>query len=138
GLAYLRISSCHEALGDDTRAWSALGDAERFQDSMSREVRELEIPARRAAARLRRGDYEQAKKDLQRVDRAFSAVYPPNDPRNDDQAKILYSIAQFSTESLGPENFLRRLEAFEGLQTYLWRAAELGSSPWSERALRKL
>lgn len=138
GLTYLRISSCYEALGDETRAWSALLDAERFQEFLSREVRELEIPARRAAASLRRGDEAQAKKDLQKVDRSFSAVFRPNDPRKEEQARILYSIAQFSTEALTAENFLRRLEAFEGLQSYLWRAAELRASPWSERALEKL
>lgn len=139
GMASLRMSACYEALGDEPHVMSALTDASSLASSLPVEMRELEIPARRAASWLRRKQYDEAKKELNRVDRALPGLFPPEDQsKRAEEARILYSISQLSLNSLQPENFLSLLDTQERLQNYLWRAMELKVEPWSGLAEKKL
>lgn len=139
GLAYFRMSYCYEALGDETKVFSSLVDAMTFSNALPKEIVEIEIPARRAASWMRRGDVERAKAELVKVDRAFPGIFPPNDPATlKDQARILYSAGELSLEPLKPETFMSLIQTHEELQIYLWRAVLTKIDPDSDRARKKL
>lgn len=139
GLAYFRMSYCYEAVGDETKVFSSLMDAMTFARALPKEISEIEIPARRAASWMRRGNIDNAKAELVKVDRAFSGIFPPNDPATiKDQARILDSAGELSLEPLKNENFLSLIQTHEELQTYLWRAVLTQVEPYAEKARRKL
>ena len=139
GLAYFRMSHCYEALGDETRVSSSLSDVMTFAKALPKEIIEIEIPARRAASWMRRGEIERAKAELTKVDRSFPGIFPPNDPATlNDQARILYSAGELSLETLKDDTFMSLIQTHEELQTYLWRAIQTRADPYAEKARAKL
>ncbi len=139
GLAYFRQSYCYEALGDEVRVASSLADATTFAKALSKEIIEIEIPARKAASWMRRGDVAKAKIELSKVDRAFPGIFPPNDQTSlKDQARILFSAGDLSLEPLKPDTFMSLIQTHEELQNYLWRASQTKVAPYAERARKKL
>ncbi|PWU22380.1 MAG: hypothetical protein C5B49_00750 [Bdellovibrio sp.] len=138
GLALERLAECYETLGDELGMASALNDAEQFSEFLPREVAEIEIPARKAALALRRHHVEEARREIRRVDLAFPSIFPGNDVRPEDQARILYSIGAFPVDELTAEHFFEALSENEELQKYLWRASQLQAAPWSQKAMEKL
>jgi tetratricopeptide (TPR) repeat protein len=138
-LAMYRLSYCYEALGDEVRTQATLMDAEGMALHLPMAVREVEIPARKAASLLRRGDFQAARKLLVKLNESVPAVFNLGEsPNQSEMARVFLQIGSLSLRPLNEENFLLYIDAFENLQTYLWRSWSLNQSPWSERSRDQL
>lgn len=137
--AYVRMSYCHESLGDEARLQAALVDAEKLADALPSEVRNLEIPTRKAASLMRLGRRDEARRLLAKVEKDLPDVRPmsPDDQRL-RHAEILANLGTLDVKSVTPENFLPTLEALQALQPFLWKAVALRAGPWSNYAADQL
>lgn len=134
-LAMYRLSYCYEALGDEIRTQATLMDAEAMGLHLPMAVREVEIPARKAASLLRRGDFQEARKLLIKLNESVPAVFNlAQSPNQNEMSRVFLQIGTLSLRPLNEQNFLSYLDAFESLQSYLWRSWSLNQTPWSERA----
>lgn len=138
-LAMYRLSYCYEALGDEIRTQATLMDAEGMGLHLPMAVREVEIPARKAASLLRRGDFAEARKLLIKLNEAVPAVFNlAQSPNQSEMARVFLQIGTLSLRPISEQNYLLYLDAFENLQIYLWRSWSLNQAPWSERAKEQL
>ncbi len=138
-LAMYRLSYCYEALGDEIRTQATLMDADGMSMHLPVAVREVEIPARKAASLLRRGEFQAAKKLLIKLNESVPAVFNlAQSPNQNEMARVFLQIGTLSLRPISEENFLLYVDAFENLQTYLWRSWSLNQAPWSERAREQI
>lgn len=138
-LAMYRLSYCHEALGDEIRTQATLMDAEGMGLHLPLAIREVEIPARKAASLLRRGKFPEARKILTKMNEAVPAVFNlAQAPNQTEMSRVFLQIGALSLNPLSEDNFLLYLETFESLQIYLWRSWSLQQVPWSERSREQL
>lgn len=138
-LALYRLSYCYESLGDEIRTQATLMDAEGMGLHLPMSVREVEIPARKAASLLRRGEFNEARKLLIKLNESVPAVFNlAQSPNQNEMARVFLQIGTLSLRPLAEQNFLLYLDAFENLQIYLWRSWSLNQAPWSERAKEQL
>lgn len=137
--AYVRMSYCHESLGDEARLQAALADAEKLADALPSDVRYLEIPTRKAASLMRMGRRDEARRLLAKVEKDLPDVRPtsPDDQRL-RHAEILANLGTLDVKSVTPENFLPTLEALQALQPFLWKAITLRAGAWSNHAADQL
>lgn len=138
-MAYLRLSFCYEALGDENRLVAALTDAETLGESLPEDIRTIQLPARRAASLLRRGQGAEARQILKKVEKALPDVnvHSPMELRQ-RHADLLLTMGTQQFQGLNAENYLPTLETFEALQLFLWKAMLLKSPPASDQALAQL
>lgn len=137
--AYVRMSYAYEVLGDETRGLAALADAEGLGEALPEETRRLEIPTRRAAALMRLGRKDEARRLLAKVEKELpdvSAASPEN--RRREHAEILLGLGTLNVGGVTPENFLPTVEAVQALQPFLWRVVRLKVSPASAAASDQL
>lgn len=134
-MAYLRMSYCYEGVGDETRLMAALADAEAFTDHLSMEIRQLEIPTRRAASLMRRGQRNEAQKILRQVESNMPDVGPNSSSElKTKHVRLLISLGNLDLKALTSETILSYIDAVQALQGFLWKAVVLKVSPESEQA----
>lgn len=142
-MAYLRLSYCYEAMGDEARLMAALADAERLADAkagtLSDEARTIEIPARQAASMMRRGQNNEARAILRKIEKSLPDVSPESSSElRDRHAKLLVAMGTLQLQGVNADNYLPTLDTFQALQIFLWKAVLLKSNPSSEMALERL
>jgi len=138
-MAYVRMSYCYEALGDETRLMAALADADSFAEALPEEVRQLEIPTRRAASMMRRGLADEARKILKQVEKNLPDVSERSSLElRSKHARILTALGAQDLRAITPENYIATLETVQALQPFLWKAVTLKATPWSDQAAEKL
>lgn len=139
GLALYRQAYCYEALGDEVRTMTSLQDAEALSAHLPNEVKLIEIPAKKAASLLRKGELKEAQKLLTQVNAAVPGVFLlAENPRNAEMARVFLQIGSLSLEPVNSQNYLVYLESFQSLQIYLWRAFKLNEGQVSQDAERQL
>lgn len=138
-MAYVRMSYCYEALGDETRLTAALMDAEGLGAALPADVRNIEIPTRKAASLVRKGQNDEARKILLQVEKNLPDVSleSPSELR-ERHAKLLLAIGSQDLQAVNVDNFLPTMDSLQALQPFLWRAGILKAQPWSQTAIEKL
>lgn len=139
--ALYRISVCYENLGEDGKAVLALLQLNEQAAFVSRDVAEVELPARIAGCYARLGQMGDAQGYYEKAKKGLSALRRPS--LSGDLKlwlpKTLYSMGKLVPPK-APElgDFKNYLLALEQSQVWLLRAAELGDPVWSDKASQEL
>jgi tetratricopeptide (TPR) repeat protein len=139
-LALYRLSFCYEALGFDSEAVAALQDALKFQSFLDSEVAQAELPARLAAAYARVGNPDQADNYFNRAEAGIAKLKSDSSRRDLPEwlPRTLYFMGTMSLRRVTWDDFESSLRPLRRAQRYLLQAADLGQSPWSDRAAKDL
>lgn len=134
-LSYLRMVSCFEPLGDESRVAAAIADAERLAASLPDEARNLELPAKKAASLARRGLNDEARIILRKVERSLPqmSAESPLEART-RHAKLLLQIGVIESAGLSADQYLARVDVLQSLQPFLWKSALLKVPGISDQA----
>lgn len=138
-MALYRLSFCHEALADDPATVAVLRDLLGRVTQLPDEIGRAELPARIAAAYARVGNFEEAIKyyanaesGIIQLKRRHGSDVPQWLPRT------LYFMGSMSVRRVTWDDFETALRPLGRGQSYLLQSAELGMSPWSDRAAQDL
>ena len=140
-LAHYNLSYVYELRGDIERTISVLIGARRWSDILPPEIREVELPARLAAAYLRLGNRKEATRYFKKADQGIKRLKEKTAGTPRDQvrlAQVYYSAGNLGDIGLTTDNLLPYLIAFERSQEYLLIAAASGDEPWAGKASREL
>lgn len=136
GLSLLRAGVLYEALGEDDKSLAALKDAERRSRFLSVEVAQTELPARLAAAYARERNFTEAERYYRVAESQLARLRAqiPADEQPEWVPRILYAMGHRPIGEVPWDRFESSLVPIERSQIYLLQSAELGISPWAERA----
>lgn len=134
-MALYRLSFAYEALDQDQQVIATLSDLEKRKRNLPEEIANGEMPARMAAAYARVGNfdravyfYRQAETGIARLRQETGGKIPEWLPRT------LFFMGEMSRRAATWDGFELVLRPLGRGQIYLLQAAELGQSPWSDRA----
>jgi tetratricopeptide (TPR) repeat protein len=134
-MALYRLSFCHEALGDDTQVVVSLNDLLQRSNSLPREVATAELPARLAGAYARVGNFDRAQEFYRRAEAGISRLRQEAGGKLPEWLpRTLFLMGETSRRQLSWADFETSIRPLARGQVFLLQAAELGQSPWSDRA----
>jgi tetratricopeptide (TPR) repeat protein len=138
-MALYRLSNVHEALGDDTQVVADLNDLVSRTRFLPQEIAEGEMPARLAAAYARAGNFEKAQSFYQKAEVGLARLRQASgDTVPEWLPRTLFLMGETSHSQLSWADFETFLRPLTRSQIYLLQAAELGESPYSDRAALEL
>lgn len=135
-MALYRLSYVDEALGDDPQVVADLTDLQSRKRDLPQEIAEGEMPARLAAAYARVGNFEKAQQFYQQAEVGIARLR-----KNETPAwlpRTLFLMGETSRSKLSWNDFETFIRPLARSQVYLVQAAELGQSPWSDKAAEEL
>lgn len=140
GLSLLRAGVLYEALGEDDKSLAALKDAERRSRFLPVEVAQTELPARLAAAYARERNFAEAERYYRVAESQLARLRAqiPAGEQPEWVPRILYAMGHRPIGEVPWDRFESSLVPIERSQIYLLQSAELGISPWADRAADEL
>jgi hypothetical protein len=139
-MAFYRMASAYEALGDDIKMVAALLDAKSRAKYLPPEISEAQIPAKLAAAYARQGQYKESVKYLTAADEGLNSLLGVVG-RNVEKswlAQIYFEMGSVSSNQLSIAIFEDFVESQKMVQVYLLKALKLNEKTWSDRSLAHL
>lgn len=139
-LALLKQTSAYEALGEESKVYSSLKDAERFSTLLPTEMALTELPAKLAASLYRQSRYDEAKTYFKKADSGIALLRGSlaDKLKSQQVAKIYYSMGDFSTDQISEESIQTQLETLKALQIYTLKSVEMNDPIWSKKAFEGL
>jgi len=135
-MALYRLSYVNEALGDDPLVIADLTDLQSRKSDLPQEIAEGEMPARLAAAYARIGNFEKAQKYYEQAEVGIARLRKNETPTW--LPRTLFLMGETSRSKLSWNDFETFIRPLARSQVYLVQAAELGQSPWSDKAADEL
>lgn len=134
-MALYRLSFCSEAQGDDTQVVVTLNDLMARTQFLPREVGAAELPARLAGAYARVGNFERAQFFYRKAEVGIARLQQESGGKTPEWlARTLFLMGENSRRQLSWSDFETSIRPLARGQIFLLQAAELGESPWSDRA----
>jgi tetratricopeptide (TPR) repeat protein len=135
------LVGCYEALGDDQATIAVLRDLLETsrRASLPAEFAQAELPGRLAAAYARSGNVESALIYYKKAELGINRLRAR--PQNEQPkwlGETLYLVGRVALQNINWLNFDTVLRVLNRSQIFLVQAAELGQSPWSEKAAQEL
>lgn len=139
-LAMYNLSFSYEALGDDTKAITALLDAKKSGEYLEPEVVWAEIPARLAMLYGKFDRSEEARNYFIEAEIGIKKVIEKKRGSLDQEwlVKTYYQMGSVSTNQLSSDNFAQVVQGQKYVQGYLIKALEYPNSTWGQRSLAQL
>lgn len=138
--AMYKLSYCYEALGEETKVYSSLMDADRMKDKLSEEIAKAELPARLAASLYRMGRIKESTLKLQEAEQGLQQLKTAKADTISPEwlARTYFQMGLLSTNQLSLENFEPSLDTLKIVQSFSLRSVEVQDSRWSALAAETL
>lgn len=140
-MALYRLSFCYEAQSDDQQTAAVLVDVTSRARFLPEEIAQAELPARLAAAYARAGNFERALENYKLAESGILRLKRRMRETTRPPAwlpQTLYFMGTMSLRRSTWSDFEPALRPLARAQGYLLEAAEMGESPWSDRAANDL
>jgi tetratricopeptide (TPR) repeat protein len=136
-----QLSYCYEALGEETKVYASLRDAESMKTRLSPEIAMAELPARLAASLYRMGRSKDAAGKLGEAERGLKElkfIHGSDGVSKEWLAQTYFQMGILSTNQLSMENFRPSLDTLRLVQIFSLRAVEEADPKWSPLAAETL
>ncbi len=142
--ALYRLSICYEVIGDDTKMILALVQLQERPNFLNKDLAQIELPARLAAAYARQGNIKLADEYNHKAEAGLKLRR--RTPMKGDiliwLPKTLYSMGHIASRTIGAnvDEFKNHIKALQWSQSWLLRCAELGeaSNSYSKKGAEEI